>query len=203
MGIRAYIPAYGQYESGREGFTYEPKENRWKFPNNKYLTFRKIRTAAKGNKFRLYFTRRSECKNCPFKQHCIGKQHECRLMTTIYKEYYDRTTKRVKSSFGKRMKYLRQSNIEPVFGSLINFYGMSKVNTRGIDLAHKCMLMAAIAYNIRKYMRHSPRIVNLMAGSVNVSCNLYSDGFLNAFLSIISCLMFNRNNLAIIQPTRY
>ena len=42
--------------------------------------------------------------------------------------------KRVNSSFGKRMKYLRQSTVEPVFGSLINYYAMRKVNTRGIDL---------------------------------------------------------------------
>jgi len=76
------------------------------------------------------------------------------------------TIKRVKSSFGKRMKYLRQGTVEPVFGSLINFYAMNKVSTRGIDSAHKSMLIAAIAYNLKKYMKYSPKIVNLMAGSV-------------------------------------
>jgi hypothetical protein len=64
------------------------------------------------------------------------------------------------------MKYLRQSTVEPVFGSLINYYGMRKVNTMGIDLAHKSMLMSAIAYNLKKYMKYCPRIINLKVESV-------------------------------------
>jgi transposase len=160
-GIHAFIPAHGQYQGGREGFTYEADEDRWKCPNNKYLTYRKIKTDAKGNQFRLYYTKRSDCRNCPLKAQCIGKQPECRLLITIYKDYYERTIKRVNSSFGRRMKYLRQSTVEPVFGSLINNYGMRKVNTRGIDLAHKAMLMSAIAYNLKKYMKYCPKIINL------------------------------------------
>lgn len=51
------------------------------------------------------------------------------------------------------MKKLRQSTVEPVLGTLINFLAMKRVNTRGIKLANKCMMMAAIAYNIKKMMR--------------------------------------------------
>jgi hypothetical protein len=51
------------------------------------------------------------------------------------------------------MKKLRQSTVEPVLGTLINFLGMKRVNTRGIKLANKCMLMAAIAYNVKKMMK--------------------------------------------------
>jgi transposase len=197
MGIRAYIPAHGKYEGGRDGFTYEKDDDRWKCPNNKYLTFKKIKLDPKGNCFRHYRTCRMDCRDCPLKQQCIGKQHECQLRVTIYKDYYERAIKRVKCSFGRRMKYLRQSTVEPVLGSLINYYAMSSVNTRGIELAHKCMLMAAIAYNLKKYMKYSPRIINLMVGSVKTSCNRLSDGFLNAFLAIISCLMFTKIKLAI------
>src|SRR5512133_1003459 len=62
-GIHAFIPAHGQYQGGREGFVYESKDDRWKCPNNKYLTFRKIKTDAKGNQFRLYYTKRRDCKD--------------------------------------------------------------------------------------------------------------------------------------------
>jgi transposase len=65
MGIRAYIPVHGQYEGGREGFIYEKEADRWKCPNNKYLTFKKIKPDPKGNYFRHYRTCRSDCKNCP------------------------------------------------------------------------------------------------------------------------------------------
>jgi transposase len=165
-GIRAYIPVHGQFEGGREGFVYDKKNDRWKCPNNKYLVFKKVKPDAKGNWFRHYRTCRKDCRECTFKSQCIGNQHECQLRVTIYKDYYERTIKRVNSSFGKRMKYLRQSTVEPVFGSLINYFGMRKVNTHGIDLAHKSMLMSAIAYNLKKYMKYCPRIINLKVETV-------------------------------------
>lgn len=51
------------------------------------------------------------------------------------------------------MKKLRQSTVEPVLGTLVNFLGMRRVNTRGIKLANKCMMMAAIAYNLKKMLK--------------------------------------------------
>ena len=121
------------------------------------------------------------------------------MMITIYKDYYERTIKRVKSSFGKRMKYMRQSTVEPVFGSLINFFAMKKVNTRGIDLAHKSMLMSAIAYNLKKYMKYSPRIINQMAGSVKASCNRLSDGVLMPYWLLLDDLLFTTIKLEFVR----
>lgn len=168
-GIRAYIPVHGQFEGGRVGFTYDNENDRWKCPNNKYLIFKKVKADVKGNLFRHYRTCRKDCRDCPIKSQCIRNQHECQLRVTVYKDYYERTIKRVDSYFGRRMKYLRQSTVEPVFGSLINYYGMRKVNTRGIDLAHKSMLMSAIAYNLKKYMKYYPRIINLKVESASNS----------------------------------
>ncbi len=39
------------------------------------------------------------------------------------------------------MKSKRQATVEPVLGTLTQFLGMRKVNTRGIAAANKCMLM--------------------------------------------------------------
>ena len=52
------------------------------------------------------------------------------------------------------------STVEPVFGTLINFLGMQKVNTRGLKQANKCMLMAATAFNLKKRLKYAkkPRI---------------------------------------------
>jgi hypothetical protein len=55
------------------------------------------------------------------------------------------------------MKKLRQSTVEPVLGTLINFLAMKRINTRGIKLANKCMIMAAIAYNVKKILRFKER----------------------------------------------
>jgi len=57
------------------------------------------------------------------------------------------------------MKAKRQSAVEPVFGSLINHLGIRKMNTIGIRQANKNMLMAAVAYNLKKYLNYARKIV--------------------------------------------
>ena len=70
----------------------------------------------------------------------------------------------------KRMKKLRSSTVEPVLGTLVNYLGMRRVNTRGIEQANKCMLMAAIAYNLKKLLKFTARKVqtNVQAMQVNL-----------------------------------
>ena len=51
------------------------------------------------------------------------------------------------------MKKKRQSTVEPVLGTLPQFMGLRKVNTKGIKQANKVMHMAAIAYNLKKYLK--------------------------------------------------
>jgi trans-2-enoyl-CoA reductase len=51
------------------------------------------------------------------------------------------------------MKRLRQSTVEPVFGSLTHYYGLRKIGVLGKAGAHKVMLMAAIAFNLKKHLK--------------------------------------------------
>ena len=156
MKINGYIPVFGLYEGVREGFTYEPDQDRWRCSQGKYATFRKIKY-QKYHPDKLYFTTRRDCKGCPLASGCIGKSHEKRISMTVYKDYYDRAMERAKSRKGKYYKAVRQSTVEPVFGTLINFTGMRKINTRGIESANKVMLMAAMAYNLKKLVRYLAR----------------------------------------------
>jgi len=57
------------------------------------------------------------------------------------------------------MKKLRSSTVDPVLGTLINYMNMRRVNTRGILQANKCMIMAAVAYNLKKLMKWKERKV--------------------------------------------
>ena len=71
----------------------------------------------------------------------------------VYDEQYLRAYARQHSERGKRMKNLRQSTVEPVFGSLTQFHGLRKIGVLGKAGAHKVMLMAAIAFNLKKYLK--------------------------------------------------
>jgi hypothetical protein len=68
------------------------------------------------------------------------------FIITVYKQVSDRAINRVNSKQGRYMKKKRQCTVEPVFGNLINFMGLSKINTIGIKQANKVMIMAGIAY---------------------------------------------------------
>ena len=47
-----------------------------------------------------------------------------------------------------RVYELRMHTVEPVFGTLQQYYRLRWINTRGLDLANKVMLMAACVLNL-------------------------------------------------------
>jgi hypothetical protein len=156
-GISSYMPPHGTYKGGPDHFIYHRQQDYWECPQGKKVTFRKTKY-EKETKKNYYFTRRSDCKNCPIKLACIGKSYEKKISITYYKDEYNRAIARVKSNLGRFMKARRQSTVEPVFGSLINNLGMRKINTLGIRQANKNMLMAAVAYNLKKYLKFERKI---------------------------------------------
>ncbi|MFN8281703.1 MAG: transposase [Chitinophagales bacterium] len=77
---------------------------------------------------------------------------------------HERFTKH--QQYAKRMVRLRSSTVEPVLGTLINFRNMKRVHTRGIQQANKHVPVAAITYNLHKYIRlitqNRKRAINAM-----------------------------------------
>jgi hypothetical protein len=168
-GIDSYIPPHGTYKGGPEGFTYHKVGDYWECPEGKRVTFRKI-GYNKGNKQKHYFTRSSDSSECPVKTACLGKSHEKRIAITYYMEEYERAIARSKTRLGKKMKALRQSTVEPVFGTLIEHLGMRKMNTIGIRQANKNMVLAAVAYNLKKYLKFDRKIVDSKAKAAENLC---------------------------------
>ena len=52
------------------------------------------------------------------------------------------------------MKKLRSATVESVLGTLLYFRAMRKVHTRGIKVANKHVLLATMAYNLKKLMNN-------------------------------------------------
>jgi hypothetical protein len=76
-------------------------------------------------------------------------------------------------------------------GTLVNFTAMKQVITKGISLANKCMIMAAVAYNLKKLIKGiSTRVRKRVPKATN------SDGsFLNKGLMVY--------NIALVVIKRY
>lgn len=73
------------------------------------------------------------------------------------------------------MKLLRSSTVEPVFGSLINYTGLRRLNTKGLEQANKCMLMAATAYNLKKLLKYNFKHLKKAQTEIENRLNKLSD----------------------------
>ena len=72
------------------------------------------------------------CLDCPLRKKCLRKLQEKRITITFYREEYERNNSRIKSPLGRKMKAIRQSTVEPVFGTLTKFMGLRKINIIGL-----------------------------------------------------------------------
>ena len=166
--ITGYIPNFGQYKPERPGFIYDNEHDRYTCKQGKHLVFKKIKTSKLGYVMRHYRSSAKDCKTCPFKTTCIGKSNEKKIEETIDKPLYDKMHARLQTTKAKRLKKLRSSTVEPVIGTLVNFLAMKRVNTRGIRQANKCMLMAAVAYNLKKLLKFKTNKVFTMEKAMEI-----------------------------------
>jgi len=155
--VTGWIPVFGKYKPKIEGFPYNKEKDEYSCPMNKPIPFKGFRTNRDGSVLKNYWAAPKDCKVCPMKSQCVPNTKCKKITRTVYDEQYLRAYGRQHSDRGKQMKKLRQSTVEPVFGSLTQFYGLRKIGVLGKAGAHKVMLMAAIAFNLKKYLKKGGR----------------------------------------------
>lgn len=158
LGVKAYIPPHGGYKGGPDGFLYDHEGGFYACPQGKKAFF--LRSGkADGRPVNIYRVGKGECAGCPLRASCMGKSKSKtkRFEVTAYRDGYERAIERVSSPKGRYYKAKRQSTVEPVFGTLAEHMGMRGVLAKGIDKANKCILMAAVAFNLKKYLKHGAK----------------------------------------------
>jgi transposase len=191
-GINAWIPNFGQFTPEREGFIYNKELNQYECQqgNRAILPFKNARTDKNGYTRHIYRSSESVCKICPKKTDCCGTKTKFKKIeqSEHYHLYLKNHMKRMKNErYAKRMSRLRSSTVEPVLGTLINFLNMKRVNTRGIELANKHVLMAALTYNLKKYLK----FINKKAVSKAIAMQLEVETVISAYFSVL-LLIFGR-----------
>jgi transposase len=176
--ITGYIPNFGQYKPTREGFTYDKENDRYVCSQGKYLPFKKLITTSLGYKMKVYRSSSKDCGHCALRSVCIGKSDFKKIDDSVDKPYYDRMHQRLQNANREKIRQLRSSTVEPVLGTLVNYLAMRRVNTRGIKQASKCILMSAIAYNLKKLLKWEQRkrntAVMMMKKTGNGLCFYFS-----------------------------
>ena len=186
--IDAYIPNFGQYKPVREGFIYNPDLDQYECQrgNKAILVFKSMRKKNRDYVSKCYRSSETACKHCPLRIECCGEKTKFKKIDhSIYKPYYDRMHKKLteKKGYAQKMARLRSSTVEPVLGTLINFLNMKRVNTRGIDLANKHVLMASLCYNLKKYLKFVSKKPISQAIAMPIEVKTSVSVFLTCFLA--------------------
>lgn len=174
--ITGWIPVFGKYKPQIEGFPYSQEGDYFTCPVGQQLPFKTFDSQADGGLLKVYRAAYQDCKQCPLKPTCVPKSQCRQIIRTAYDPFYRRALERQQSRRGKRMKRLRQRTVEPVLGSLVEYYGLRKVNVGGKAGAHKVMLMAAVAFNLKKYMKFTTKSTVGQAIALKVEWSLASQG---------------------------
>lgn len=154
-GVTGYIPNRGQFNYQREGFTYDNIQDHYRCDHGVTLQYWGTYYIT-GYWMKQYGGGVKKCKECLHKAQCIAfKGDRLLIKETIDKPYYDIMHERMQTRKAKLLMKLRQSTVEPVIGTLVNYLGIKRVNCKGIEQANKCLTMAAIAYNLKKALKHN------------------------------------------------
>jgi hypothetical protein len=152
-GIRGYIPNLANYLPKRKGFTYIQQGDYYLCQAGKKIPFKNLRTDYRDNsQTKIYTSSAKDCRGCIWSETCLKKEKNKHIEDTVYKPYYDRMYQRMHTRQGKAKRQLRSCTVEPVLGTLLQFRRMRRVNTKGLELANKHVLLAASAYNLKKLM---------------------------------------------------
>jgi transposase len=161
-GLTPWIPVFGAYKPELEHFTYHAQTDEYRCRADKPLPFRKYRPTLDGHWMKIYRAFYADCQACPHKASCVPTADYKQLLRSAYDAAYRRAWHRQHSLQGRRMRRVRQCTVEPVFGNLLQHYGLRRVGTKGRVAAHKTMLLSAIAYNLKKLLNQQPkRVVSL------------------------------------------
>jgi hypothetical protein len=168
-GITPYIPIHGQFAVEREGFTYDEQKDSFICSQGKRLPFGRYFIDREYHLRKTYRASRRDCNQCPIRETCLGKvAKEKKFDVTYFYHHYQRAYQRQISSKGQYYKKLRQSKVEPVLGTLINFLSLRRLNARGKSAAHKVMLLAALSYNLKKLLKYNKKIDMAVASALKI-----------------------------------
>ena len=202
-GIMAYIPNFGQYKHQREGFFYNEQENRYECQKEggkqALLPYKREMANHDGHRMHIYRSSSKDCRDCPLRAECIGKSDFKAMTHSVDKDLYDAMHDRMQTPQAKAIMKRRSSTVEPVLGTLVNYTGMKRINARGIDAANKHVLMASIAYNLKKYLKTSWKNIKVIALAIPMPKMPLSVGIRSVFRPLLGLQRYYRNDMRYYQ----
>jgi len=171
--IDAWIPNFGQYKPERAGFIYNKEKNQYECikekGNRAVLTFKGTKTDSKGYQKHIYRSSETQCAKWPLRQQCCGAVTKFnKIDDSIHKPLYDKMHQKLTENkdYHRKLIKRRSATVEPVLGTLINFMNMRRLNSRGMAIANKHVLMSALTYNLKKLLKFKRPNVEIVSKAI-------------------------------------
>ncbi|MFV0201640.1 transposase [Empedobacter falsenii] len=105
-------------------------------------------------------------------QKYYGTQGQESIQKPLYDKMHEKLTKN--KAYHRRLVKRRSATVEAVLGTLINFFNLKRINSRGMAQANKHVLMSSLSYNLKKYLRSIFKIPSVLAQVVSLKKGKYS-----------------------------
>ncbi|UWX66524.1 transposase [Empedobacter stercoris] len=123
-----------------------------------------------------FYRRVNQALDLHFLYKSTQKYYGTQGQESIHKPLYDKMHEKLtqNKAYHRRLVKRRSATVEPVLGTLINFFNMKKINSRGMAQANKHVLMSSLSYNLKKYLRFIFKIPRILAQVVSLKQGKYS-----------------------------
>jgi transposase len=99
---------------------------------------------------RIYQREQAACEGCPHRAGCIGQAGARRIARGVHEASRERNIARCHTEECRQALRRRRHIVEPPFGHMKTYGGMSRINCRGKLKAMVKVVMAAVAWNLIK-----------------------------------------------------
>lgn len=156
LEVEAYLAQQQRPPSDRieqDDFAYDAECDEFLCPAGKRLTYRGEHH-RRGQRQRVYATRRADCRGCELRERCLSPSLEHRrLYVAEHAQLRRQMKRRLETADGAQAMHCRGPTVEPAFGVLKSVLGLRQFLLRGLAGARVELTLAATALNLRKLAR--------------------------------------------------
>ncbi|MFV0150740.1 transposase [Empedobacter falsenii] len=123
-----------------------------------------------------FYRRVNQALDLHFLYKSTQKYYGTQGQESIHKPLYDKMHEKLtqNKAYHRRLVKRRSATVEPVLGTLINFFNLKRINSRGMAQANKHVLMSSLSYNLKKYLRFIFKTPSVLAQVVSLKQGKYS-----------------------------
>ena len=140
-----------------EEFEYDQEVGRYKCPNGKYLKQMSLKHKSGNKYYRYYQSREKDCRDCPLRKKCLGKEDGKTRALLIpienvdqHRTYSQKMQQKVDSKEGKEIYSKRLGIIEPVFANIRSQKRLDRFTYRGKVKVNIQWMLYCLVHNIEK-----------------------------------------------------